>query len=118
VLTPRFWAGFLSMPLLAAVFSALGIMGGWFVGVGLLGVDDGAYWTQMSYKIDFYDDILNGVIKSVVFGFVCTWIALYQGYDADPTSEGVGRATTRTVVQSSLIVLGLDFILTALMFGE
>ncbi len=118
VLTPRFWAGFISLPLLAAVFSALGVLGGWFVGVGLLGVDDGAYWTQMTYKIDFQGDILNGVIKSVVFGFVCTWIALYQGYDATPTSEGVGQATTRTVVQSSLVVLGLDFILTALMFGE
>lgn len=117
VLTPRLWAGLLSVPLLAAVFSALGVMGGWFVGVGLLGVDDGAYWSQMTQKIDFYDDILNGVLKSLVFGFACTWIALYQGYNALPTSEGVGRATTRTVVQSSLVVLGLDFILTALMFG-
>ncbi len=117
VLTPRFWAGFLSMPLLAAVFSALGVMGGWFVGVVLLGVDDGSYWTQMVLKIDFSDDILNGVIKSVVFGFVCTWIALYQGYHAIPTSAGVGQATTRTVVLSSLVVLGLDFLLTALMFG-
>ena len=118
VLTPRFLAGFLSMPLLAALFSALGVMGGYFVGVGLLGVDDGAYWSQMQAKIDLHEDVYNGVIKSVVFGLVCTWIALFQGYDAVPTSEGVSRATTRTVVHSSLAVLGLDFILTALMFGE
>ncbi len=118
VLTPRFFAGFISMPLLAALFSALGVMGGYFVGVGLLGVDDGAFWAQMQAKIDLHEDVYNGVIKSVVFGLVCTWIALFQGYDTVPTSEGVSRATTRTVVHSSLAVLGLDFILTALMFGD
>lgn len=118
ILTPRFLAGFISMPLLAALFSALGVIGGYFVGVGLLGVDDGAFWSQMQSKIDLHDDIYNGVIKSLVFGFVCTWIALFQGYEAVPTSEGVSRATTRTVVHSSLAVLGLDFILTALMFGD
>ncbi len=118
VLTPRFVAGFLSMPLLAAIFSALGVMGGYFVGVGLLGVDDGAFWSQMQAKIDLNEDIYNGVIKSLVFGWACTWIALFQGYDAVPTSEGVSRATTRTVVHSSLAVLGLDFVLTALMFGD
>lgn len=118
ILTPRFFAGFLSMPLLAALFSAVGVMGGYFVGVGLLGVDDGAFWSQMQAKIDFHGDVLNGVIKSVVFGVVCSWIALFQGYDAVPTSEGVSRATTRTVVHSALAVLGLDFVLTALMFGE
>jgi phospholipid/cholesterol/gamma-HCH transport system permease protein len=118
VLTPRFLAGFISMPLLAALFSALGVLGGYFVGVGLLGVDDGAFWAQMQAKIDLYEDVLNGVIKSVVFGLVCSWIALFQGFDALPTSEGVSRATTRTVVHSSLAVLGLDFILTALMFGD
>jgi len=118
VLTPRFLAGFISMPLLAAMFSALGVLGGYFVGVGLLGVDEGAYWSQMQAKIDLYDDVYNGVIKSVVFGVVCTWIALFEGYDAVPTSEGVSRATTRTVVHSSLAVLGFDFVLTALMFGE
>jgi phospholipid/cholesterol/gamma-HCH transport system permease protein len=118
VLTPRFLAGFISMPLLAALFSALGVLGGYFVGVGLLGVDDGAFWAQMQAKIDLYEDVFNGVIKSVVFGLVCTWIALFQGFDALPTSEGVSRATTRTVVHSSLAVLGLDFILTALMFGD
>ncbi len=116
VLTPRFLAGFISMPLLAAIFSAIGIMGGDFVGVGLLGVDEGAYWSQMQASVDFYDDILNGVIKSVVFGAVVTWIAVFEGYDAVPTSEGVSRATTRTVVHSSLAILGLDFILTAIMF--
>jgi len=117
VLTPRFLAGFISMPLLAAMFSAVGVLGGFFVGVGLLGVDDGAYWSQMQASVDVYDDIYNGVIKSLVFGLVVTWIAVFEGYDAIPTSEGVSRATTRTVVHSSLAVLGLDFILTALMFG-
>jgi phospholipid/cholesterol/gamma-HCH transport system permease protein len=118
VLTPRFFGGFLSMPLLAAMFSAVGVAGGWFVGVGLLGIDDGAFWSQMQAKIDFSEDLINGVTKSLVFGIVVTWIALYEGYDADPTAAGVSRATTRTVVQSALAVLGLDFVLTALMFGD
>ncbi|TCK17564.1 phospholipid/cholesterol/gamma-HCH transport system permease protein [Thiogranum longum] len=118
VIAPRFLAGVISMPLLAAVFSAVGIWGGYFVGVGLLGVDEGAYWSQMQDKVDFFDDILNGVIKSVVFGVVTTWIAVFEGYDAIPTSEGVSRATTRTVVHSAFAVLGLDFVLTALMFGD
>ncbi len=118
VIAPRFLAGFISMPLLAAVFSAVGIWGGYFVGVGLLGVDDGAYWSQMQAKVDFYDDVLNGVIKSIVFGVVTTWIAVFEGYDTIPTSEGVSRATTRTVVHSAFAVLGLDFILTAVMFGD
>lgn len=117
VLTPRFFGGLLAMPLLAAMFSAVGILGGWFVGGGLLGVDAGAFWSQMQAKIDLQDDVVNGVIKSFVFGVVVTWIALYQGYAADPTSAGVSRATTRTVVHAALAVLGLDFVLTALMFG-
>jgi phospholipid/cholesterol/gamma-HCH transport system permease protein len=117
VLAPRFLAGAISMPLLAAIFSAVGVLGGYFVGVGLLGVDDGAYWAQMQARVDLYDDIYNGVIKSLVFGVVVTWIAVFEGYDAIPTSEGVSRATTRTVVHSALAILGLDFILTALMFG-
>jgi len=116
VLTPRFLAGFISMPLLAALFSALGIVGGWFVGVGLLGVDDGAWWGQMQARIDWNEDLVNGVIKSLVFGFVCVWIAIFQGYNSVPTSAGVSGATTRTVVHSSLAVLALDFALTALMF--
>ncbi|MGD8783501.1 MAG: lipid asymmetry maintenance ABC transporter permease subunit MlaE [Thioalkalispiraceae bacterium] len=118
VLAPRFLAGFIAMPLLAAIFSAVGVLGGYFVGVGLLGVDEGAYWSQMQANVEYEDDILNGVIKSIVFGIVCTWIAVFEGYDTVPTSEGVSRATTRTVVHSALAVLGLDFILTALMFGE
>lgn len=117
VLTPRLLAGVLSMPLLAALFSMLGVYGGWFVGVGLLGVDDGTYWAQMQSQIDWREDVLNGVIKSAVFGVVCTWIAIFQGYDCRPTSEGVSIATTKTVVHSSLAVLGLDFVLTALMFN-
>lgn len=118
VIAPRFLAGFISMPLLAAIFSAVGVIGGFFVGVGLLGVDDGAFWSQMQAKVDLQEDIFNGVIKSIVFGFVVTWIAVYEGYDAIPTSEGVSRATTRTVVHSALAILGLDFVLTALMFGN
>ncbi len=117
VLTPRFVAGLISMPLLAALFSALGVAGGWFVGVGLLGVDDGAWWGQMQARIDWNEDLLNGVIKSLVFGFACVWIAVFQGYNCLPTSAGVSRATTRTVVHSSLAVLALDFALTALMFN-
>jgi len=117
VLAPRFLAGIISMPLLAAIFSAVGVLGGYFVGVKLLGVDAGSYWSQMQAKVDMYDDIYNGVIKSLVFGVVVTWIAVFEGYDAIPTSEGVSRATTRTVVHSALAILGLDFILTALMFG-
>ena len=113
---PRFFAGIISMPLLAAIFSAVGVLGGYFVGVGLLGVDHGAFWSQMQDKVDFRDDVLNGVIKSVVFGFVVIWIAVFEGYDAVPTSEGVSSAATRTVVHASLAILGLNFILTALMF--
>ena len=105
------------MPLLAAIFSIVGVYGGYFVGVGLLGVDKGSYWAQMQSMVDFHDDVLNGIIKSVVFGVVATWIAVFEGYDAVPTSEGVSRATTRTVVHTSLAVLGLDFVLTALMYG-
>jgi len=118
VVAPRLLGGIIAMPLLAAIFSAVGILGGYFVAVGLLGVDEGAFWSQMQAKVDLYEDIANGVIKSVVFGFVVTWIAVFEGYDAVPTSEGVSRATTRTVVHASLAVLGLDFILTALMFGD
>jgi len=118
VIAPRFLAGFISLPLLATIFSAIGVVGGFFVGVGLLGVDDGAFWSQMQAKVDFSEDIMNGVIKSIVFGFVVTWIAVFEGYDAVPTSEGVSRATTRTVVHSALAILGLDFVLTALMFGN
>ncbi|QIK36958.1 lipid asymmetry maintenance ABC transporter permease subunit MlaE [Caldichromatium japonicum] len=117
LLTPRLLGGLLSMPLLAAIFSAVGVLGGYVVGVGLLGVDAGAYWGQMQARIDVQEDLINGVIKSLVFGLVVTWVALFQGYDAIPTAEGVSRATTRAVVQSALLVLGLDFVLTALMFG-
>lgn len=117
VLAPRFWAGFIAMPLLAAIFSAVGILGGYFVGVGLIGVDPGAFWSQMQAGVDVMDDVVNGVIKSVVFGVAVTFIALFQGYEAKATPEGVSRATTRTVVIASLAVLALDFVLTALMFS-
>ncbi|MEW1782542.1 lipid asymmetry maintenance ABC transporter permease subunit MlaE [Ralstonia sp. 25C] len=117
VLAPRFWAGLIAMPLLAAIFSAVGILGGYFVGVGLIGVDPGAFWSQMQAGVDVMDDVVNGVIKSVVFGVAVTFIALFQGYEAKATPEGVSRATTRTVVIASLAVLALDFVLTALMFS-
>jgi phospholipid/cholesterol/gamma-HCH transport system permease protein len=116
VVAPRFWAGVISMPLLAAMFSAMGVFGGYLVGVVLIGVDEGSFWSQMQSAVDLYNDILNGVIKSLVFGFAVTWISLFEGYDAPPTAEGVSGATTRTVVTSSLVILALDFLLTAFMF--
>jgi len=116
VVAPRFWAGVISMPLLAALFSAMGVFGGYLVGVRMIGVDEGSFWSQMSAAVDFVDDVLNGVIKSFVFGMAITWIAVFEGYDAPPTAEGVSGATTRTVVTASLWVLALDFVLTALMF--
>lgn len=118
LIAPRFFAGVLSMPLLAALFTAIGVLGGYFVGVGLLGVDHGPFWSQMQAKIDFFDDTVNGFIKSLVFGAIVTWIAVFEGYDAVPTAEGVSRATTRSVVHSAFAVLGSDFVLTALMFGD
>ncbi len=116
VVAPRFWAGVFSMPLLAALFSAMGVFGGYVVGVVMIGVDEGSFWSQMQASVDFRDDIINGVIKSVVFGVAVTLIALFEGFDAPPTAEGVSGATTRTVVESSLAILMLDFILTAFMF--
>jgi phospholipid/cholesterol/gamma-HCH transport system permease protein len=116
VLAPRFWAGVISMPLLAAVFSAMGIIGGWVVGVLMIGVDSGSFWSQIQGGVDVWKDVGNGVIKSIVFGFTVTFVALLQGFQAQPTPEGVASATTRTVVVASLAVLGLDFILTAMMF--
>lgn len=115
IIAPRFWAGFISMPLLSAIFSAVAILGGYLVGVKWLGLDAGTFWNNMQGAVDFYSDIISGLIKSVVFGFIVTWIAVYQGYDTVPTAEGISRATTRSVVYSSLAVLGLDFILTAVM---
>jgi phospholipid/cholesterol/gamma-HCH transport system permease protein len=116
VIAPRFWGGVLSMPLLAALFSAAGIVGGYLVGVIFIGVDVGQFWSQMQSAVDFRGDIVNGIIKSVVFGVAVIWIAVFEGIEAPPTAEGVSRATTRTVVTSALVILALDFILTALMF--
>ncbi|MCM2295362.1 lipid asymmetry maintenance ABC transporter permease subunit MlaE [Rhodoferax sp.] len=116
ILAPRFWAGVIVMPLLAAVFSAMGIIGGWVVGVLMIGVDAGSFWSQIQGGVDVWQDVGNGVIKSIVFGFTVTFVALLQGFEAQPTPEGVASATTRTVVVASLAVLGLDFILTAMMF--
>ncbi len=116
VVAPRFWGGVISMPLLAALFSAMGIFGGYLVGVVLIGVDEGSFWSQMQATVDFREDIVNGIIKSFVFGVIVSWVAVFEGYDAEPTAEGVSGATTRTVVTSSLAILAADFVLTALMF--
>ncbi len=116
VVAPRFWGGVISMPFLAALFSAMGVFGGWLVGVVMIGVDDGSFWSQMQAAVDFREDVVNGVIKSFVFGAVVSIIAVFEGYDSDPTAEGVSKATTRTVVTSALAILFADFILTALMF--
>ena len=116
VLSPIFWGGVISMPLLAAIFSALGVFGGYLIGVVIIGVDSGAFWSQMQANVDLREDILNGIIKSAVFGVAVTLIALFEGYDAPPTAEGVSYAVTRTVVTSALAVLALDFVLTSFMF--
>lgn len=117
IIAPRFWAGIISMPLLAIIFSAIAIYGGYVIGVQWLGVDGGQFWSNMQFAVDFRIDIANGIIKSAVFGFVITWIAIYQGYYTQRTAAGIGRATTKTVVYGSLTTLGLDFILTAVMLG-
>jgi phospholipid/cholesterol/gamma-HCH transport system permease protein len=117
ILAPRFWGGIMAMPLLAAVFSAVGVIGGWIVGVVMIGIDAGSFWSQMQSGVDVWRDVGNGIVKSFVFGVTVTFVALYQGFEAQPTPEGVSRATTRTVVVASLAVLGLDFLLTTLMFS-
>jgi phospholipid/cholesterol/gamma-HCH transport system permease protein len=117
ILAPRFWAGVIAMPVLALVFNAVGVIGGWMVAVPMIGLDGGAFWSQMQGGVDIFSDLGNSVIKSLVFGFTVTFVALLQGYTANPTPEGVSRATTRTVVMASLAVLALDFVLTAMMFS-
>jgi len=117
ILAPRFWAAVIAMPILAAVFSAVGVLGGWLVCVPLIGIDSGAFWSQMQSGVDVWLDVGNGVVKSLVFGFAVSFVALFQGFEAQPTPEGVARATTRTVVVASLTVLALDFVLTAMMFS-
>ena len=117
ILAPRFWAGVIAMPVLAAVFSAVGVIGGWVVAVPMIGIDSGSFWSQMQGGVNVFSDVGNGIIKSAVFGLTVTFVALLQGFTAKPTPEGVSRATTRTVVVASLAVLGLDFVLTALMFS-
>ncbi len=117
VIAPRLWGGFISMPLLTMIFNAVAIYGAYLVGVKWLGLDAGAFWSNMQASVEFHSDIVNGLLKSLVFGFVVTWIAVYQGYDAVPTSAGIAKSTTRSVVYSSLAVLGLDFVLTAMMIG-
>lgn len=118
VISPRFWAGFISMPLLTLIFNMMAIYGAYLVGVRWLGLDTGVFWANMQSAVDFRADVLNGVFKSLIFGITVIWIALSQGYHALPTSAGIANATTRTVVYGSLSVLGLDFVLTAMMIGE
>jgi phospholipid/cholesterol/gamma-HCH transport system permease protein len=118
VLAPRFWAGVIAMPVLATIFSAVGVLGGYLVGVQLIGVDEGAFWSQMQANVDVQADVMNGVVKSFVFGIAVTFTALFQGYHAQPTPEDVSRATTRTVVIASLMIWGLDFVMTAIMFNK
>jgi phospholipid/cholesterol/gamma-HCH transport system permease protein len=117
VISPRLWAGFISLPLLTCVFNAIAIFGGYLVGSVWLGVDSGSFWSNMQSSVDFENDILSGLIKSLVFGFVISWIAVFQGYDTIPSAAGISKATTNTVVYASLAVLGLDFVLTAMMLG-
>jgi phospholipid/cholesterol/gamma-HCH transport system permease protein len=116
VVAPRFWGGVLSMPLLASLFSAIGVFGGYLIGVVFIGVDEGAFWSQMQSSVDFRLDIWNGIIKSFVFGIAVSLIAVYEGYDSAPTAEGVSAAIRRTVVNSALTILALDFVLTSFMF--
>lgn len=116
IIAPRFWGGVLSMPVLAALFTAAGIFGGWLIGVVFIGVDEGAFWAQMQANVNFVDDVCNGIIKSIVFGVAVSLIAVFEGFDAVPTAEGVSRAITRTVVTSALAILALDFVLTSFMF--
>ena len=118
VIAPRFLAGCIAMPLLAALFSVVGLAGGYLVGVGMLDIDGGSYWASMQTGVDVYDDILGGIIKSLVFGFIVSWIAVFEGYHAKSSTAGVSRATTRTVVTAALAVLGLDYAMTAIMFDE
>jgi phospholipid/cholesterol/gamma-HCH transport system permease protein len=115
IVAPRFWAGLISLPLLSIIFSAVAIGGGYVVGVDWLGIDAGSFWSNMQDAVDFRADVVNGIIKSVVFAWVCVWVAVFQGYYTKPTAAGISQATTKTVVFSSLLVLGLDFILTAIM---
>ncbi len=118
VVSPRLWAGIVSLPMLTVIFAAVGIIGGKLVGVDFLGADSGSFWNSMQASVDFWKDVFNGtIVKSIVFALICTWIAVYQGYACEPTPEGIATSMTRTVVYSSLCVLGFDFVLTAVMFG-
>lgn len=117
VVSPRLWAGFIAMPLLTILFNVTAVYGGYMVGVHWLGVDGGSFWSNMQSAVNFRIDVVNGIIKSIVFGFVVTWVAVYQGFYSDPNAAGISRATTKSVVFSSLLILALDFILTAMMMG-
>jgi phospholipid/cholesterol/gamma-HCH transport system permease protein len=117
VIAPRVWGGFISLPLLTLIFNAVAIYGAYLVAVKWLGLESGAFWSNMQSAVDFHLDVINGIFKSLVFGLVIVWIAVFQGYNAIPTSAGIASSTTRSVVYSSLAILGLDFVLTAMMIG-
>lgn len=117
VIAPRFWAGLIALPLLTLLFNVTAIYGGHMVGVDWLGVDNGSFWGNMQASVSFHNDVLGGIIKSIVFGFVVTWTAVYQGFYCRGNAEGISHATTKTVVYGSLLVLGLDFVLTSIMMG-
>lgn len=116
VVAPRFLAGVLSVPLLTAIFSMVGILGGYLIGVRLMGLDPGVFWTNLRASVRFTHDFVDGELKALVFGVLCTLVALYEGYHADPTAEGLGRATTRSVVIASLAVLASDYLMTAFLY--
>lgn len=118
VVVPRFLAGAMAVPLLAAIFSALGIFGGYIVGVGLMGVDAGAFWSQMNNAVEVGEDVMSGIIKSIAFGVAASLVAVYEGYHAEPTAEGVSRATTRAIVVAAVAVLAINFLITAIVVGE
>ena len=117
IIFPRFLAGLISLPMLSFIFAAVAIYGGYFIGVCCFGIDAGSFWSNMQAAVNFHNDVLSGIIKSVVFAFLVVWIAVFQGYACVPTAEGISQATTQTVVYSSLAVLGFDFLLTAMMIG-
>lgn len=118
VISPRLFAGFIALPILTMLFNVVAIYGGHLVGVSWLGVDDGSFWVNMQSAVSFRADVLSGIIKSLVFAFVVTWISVYQGYYSQPNAQGISQATTKTVVYSSLLILALDFVLTAVMMGR
>lgn len=117
VIAPRLLAGLFALPLLTLIFNVVAIWGGYIIGVTWMGIDGGAFWSVMEGSVHFGSDVVNGMIKSIVFAFVVTWVALFNGYYVVPNALGISKATTKTVVLASLLVLGIDFLLTVIMYG-